>query len=157
MALVIGRDEAEARALLDGTGVRLHTADPATADVPADVISAVLPEDSRGVRAVADIEVPEDVNAGMGAWHVNAVDELHLVQSGEGIMEFVTLDGIVSVVIGAGDAIEVRGAEHRYRPLTEQRWALRFSGGPDADLGATETGRGAGPWPQYPNAAPTSR
>ena len=110
MALVIGRDDVEARALLDGAGVRLHTADPATADVPADVVSAVLPEDSRGVRAVADIEVPEDVNAGMGAWHVNAVDELHLVQSGEGIMEFVTLDGIVSVVIGAGDAIEVRGA-----------------------------------------------
>ena len=100
MALVIGRDDAEARALLDGRGVRLHTADPVTADVPADVVSAVLPEDSRGVRAVADIEVPEDVNAGMGAWHVNAVDELHLVQSGEGIMEFVTLDGIVSVVIG---------------------------------------------------------
>lgn len=157
MALVIGRDDVAARALLDAAGVRLHTADPATADVPADVVSAVLPEDSRGVRAVADIEVPEDVDAGMGAWHVNAVDELHLVQSGEGVMEFVTLDGIVSVVIGAGDVIEVRGAEHRYRPLTEQRWALRFSGGPEAELAATETGRGAGPWPQYPNAGPTSR
>ena len=157
MALVIGRDDVEARALLDAAGVRLHAADPATADVPADVVSAVLPEDSRGVRAVADIEVPEDVDAGMGAWHVNAVDELHLVQSGEGIMEFVTLDGIVSVVIGAGDVIEVRGAEHRYRPLTEQRWALRFGGGPEAELAATETGRGAGPWPQYPNAGPTSR
>lgn len=157
MALVIGRDDVAARALLDAAGVRLHTADPATADVPAGVVSAVLPEDSRGVRAVADIEVPEDVNAGMGAWHVNAVDELHLVQSGEGVMEFVTLDGIVSVVIGAGDVIEVRGAEHRYRPLTEQRWALRFSGGPEAELAATETGRGAGPWPQYPNAGPTSR
>lgn len=157
MAVVIGRDDVEARALLEGVGVRVHTADPVTGEVPADVVSGVLPEDSRGVRAVADIQVPADVDAGMGAWHVNAVDELHLVQSGEGIMEFVTLDGIVSVVIGAGDVIEVRGAEHRYRPLTEQRWALRFSGGPDADLAATETGRGAGPWPQYPNAGPTSR
>ena len=157
MALVIGRDDVEARALLDGAGVRLHRADPVTADVPADVVSAVLPEDSRDVRAVADIAVPEDVDAGMGAWHVNAVDELHVVQTGEGIMEFVTLDGIVSVLIGSGDVIEVRGAEHRDRPHTEQRWALRFSGGPDADLAATETGRGADPWPPSPTAGPTSR
>ena len=56
----------------------------------------------------------------MGAWHVNAVDELHLVQSGEGIMEFVTLDGIVSVVIGAGDVIEVRGAEQDLLGLAAQ-------------------------------------
>jgi mannose-6-phosphate isomerase-like protein (cupin superfamily) len=157
MAVVIGRDDVEARALLDGVGVRLHRADAVTADAPADVVRAVLPEDSRGIRAVADIEVSEDVDAGMGAWHVNAVDELHLVQSGEGIMEFVTLGGVVSVVIGTGDVIEVRGAEHRYRPLTEQRWALRFSGGPEADLAATETGRGADPWPPSPTAGPTSR
>jgi len=108
------------------------------------------------VRAVADIDVPEDVDAGMGAWHVNPVDELHVVQSGEGIMEFVTLDGIVSVLVGAGDVIEVRGAEHRYRPLTTQRWALRFSGGPAAELVATETGRGADPWPRHPDDSPTS-
>jgi hypothetical protein len=92
----------------------------------------------------------------MGAWHVNAVDELHVVQSGEGIIEFVTLDGVVSVVVGAGDVIEVRGAEHRYRPLTEQRWTMRYSGGPDAQLAATETGRGADPWPERPGAAATS-
>ncbi len=90
------------------------------------------------MRGVADVAVPDDVDAGMGAWHVNAVDELHVVQSGEGIMEFVTLDGVVSVVVGAGDVIEIRGAEHRYRPLTEQRWSLRHSGGPHAELSATE-------------------
>lgn len=156
MARVIGRDDAEARALLDAVGVRVHTADPETFDAPAELVAAVLPDGSRDVRAVADVEVPEDVDAGMGAWHVNAVDELHVVQSGEGIMEFVTLDGIVSVVVGAGDVVEVRGAEHRYRPLTVQRWALRYGGGPDAELVATETGRGAEPWPAYPGDSATS-
>ncbi len=147
MARIIGRDDTEAHALLEAVGVRIHAVDETTADAPGDVVSAALPADSRAVRAVADIEVPDDVDTGMGAWHVNAVDELHVVQSGEGIMEFVTLDGIVSVVVGAGDVVEVRGAEHRYRPLTAQRWALRFSGGPAAELAATETGRGADPWP----------
>ena len=45
----------------------------------------------------------------------------------------------VSTIVGPGDVIEVRGAEHRYRPLTAQRWALRYGGGPDAELVATET------------------
>ena len=156
MARVIGRDEGEARALLDTVGVRVHAADAETSDAPAELVEAVLPEGSRDVRAVADIDVPDDVDAGMGAWHVNAVDELHVVQSGEGIMEVVTLDGIVSVVVGAGDVVEVRGAEHRYRPLTAQRWALRYGGGPVSELVATETGRGTEPWPVHPGDSPTS-
>jgi mannose-6-phosphate isomerase-like protein (cupin superfamily) len=156
MALVIGRDDAEARALLDAVGVRIHAVDAVTADAPADVVATVLPDDSREVRAVADIEVPEDADSGIGAWHVNAVDELHVVKSGEGIMEFVTLDGIVSVVVVAGDVIEVRGAEHRYRPLTAQRWALRYGGGPNAELVATGTGRAADPWPARPGGPATS-
>lgn len=156
MARVIGRDDAEAGELLDAVGVRLHVAESATSDAAADVVAAVLPVDSRLVRAVVEVDVPDDVDAGMGAWHVNAVDELHVVQSGEGIMEFVTPDGIVSVVVGTGDVIEVRGAEHRYRPLTTQRWSLRYSGGPDAELAATETGRGADPWPWYPGDGTTS-
>lgn len=147
MARVIGRDEAEAMAMLDAVGVRLHGAVGDPANAPPSLVDAVLGADSRDVRAVADIDVPEDPDAGMGAWHVNAVDELHVVQSGEGLMEFVTLDGIVSLVVGGGDVIEVRGAEHRYRPLTAQRWILRYSGGPEADLVATATGRAADPWP----------
>ncbi len=156
MARMIGRDDPEARALLDAVGVRLHVVDASTADAPAEVVEAVLPDGSREVRAVADIAVPDDVDAGMGAWHVNAVDELHVVQSGEGIMEFVTLDGVVSTIVGPGDVIEVRGAEHRYRPLTAQRWALRYGGGPDAELVATETGRASGPWPMPPGDGTTS-
>jgi hypothetical protein len=42
----------------------------------------------------------------------------------------------------------VRGAEHRYRPLTDQRWLIRFSGGPQADLIPTETDRACVPWPR---------
>lgn len=147
MARVIGRDAAEALALLDAVGVRLHAAEGEAADAAPALVDSVLADDSRHVRAVADIAVPVDVDAGMGAWHVNAVDELHVVRSGKGIMEFVTVDGIVSVVLGAGDVVEIHGAEHRYRPLSEQRWALRFSGGPSAELAATDTGRGAQEWP----------
>ncbi|MCX6433315.1 MAG: hypothetical protein NTX29_11165, partial [Actinobacteria bacterium] len=98
-------------------------------------------------RAEVDIAMPDDVDAGMGAWHVNAVDEIHVVASGQGIMEFVTVDGIVSILVGAGDVVEIHGAEHRYRPLTEQRWLLRFGGPADGELVATQTGRAAGPWP----------
>lgn len=149
MARVIGRDDDEARSLLDAVGVRFHAAvgDPAEAD--GTVIADVLPDDSRMDRGEVVIEVPleAEVDAGMGAWHVNPVDELHVVRSGEGIMEFVTVDGPVSVLVGAGDVIEIRGAEHRYRPLTAQAWLLRWSGGPGAQLTATDTGRAAEPWP----------
>lgn len=156
MAQSIGRPDGEARALLDAAGVRIHAVDEATGDAPIEVIETVLPEDSRMVRAVADIDVPDDVDSGMGAWHVNPVDELHVVQSGEGIMQFITDDGFVSVLVGAGDVIEVRRAEHRYRPLTAQRWLLRFSGGPGAELAATQTGRGGDPWPRHPHEGTTS-
>jgi mannose-6-phosphate isomerase-like protein (cupin superfamily) len=147
MARVIDRDETQARALLDAVGVRIHAAVGVPADASPELVEGALPADSRLVRAEADIEVPDDVEAGMGAWHVNAVDELHVVRSGEGIMQFVTLDGIVSVLVEAGDVIEIHGAEHRYRPLTPQRWVLRHSGGPDAELSATDTGRSAEEWP----------
>jgi mannose-6-phosphate isomerase-like protein (cupin superfamily) len=84
----------------------------------------------------------------MGAWHVNAQDEAHTVLSGTGLMQFVTPQGVVTVVVEAGDVVVVRGAEHRYRPLTAQGWAIRHSGGPGDDLGARETGRPSGPWPE---------
>jgi hypothetical protein len=147
MARVIDRDEAQARALLDAVGVRVHDAVGTPADASPTLVEQALPADSRLVRAEVDVDVPDDVDAGMGAWHVNAVDELHVVRSGEGIMQFVTLDGVVSIVVEAGDVVEIHGAEHRYRPLTRQRWVLRHSGGPDAELSATDTGRSAEEWP----------
>ena len=84
----------------------------------------------------------------MGAWHVNAQAEAHLVVSGEGLVEFMTPEGPVAAVITGGDVMVVRGGEHRYRPLTEQEWVIRHSGGPDADLGTRETGRASSAWPE---------
>lgn len=144
MARFLTHPEDESRAVLAAAGVELGRA--SEDEIPAQVLE-VLPEGERQVRAVADIEVPEDIDAGMGAWHVNAVDEVHVVASGAGVMEFVTIEGPVGVLVEAGDVIAIRGAEHRYRPLTPQRWVLRYGGPADGDLGATETGRAAGPWP----------
>lgn len=145
MARLIGRDEAQAAQLLDAVGVRLHAV--TDGDVAGTVLVDALPVGERQIRGEVDIPVPSEPHAGMGAWHVNAVNELHVVASGQGIMEFVTLDGVVSVVLEAGDVVEIRGAEHRYRPLTEQRWILRYAGPADGALEATETGRAAEPWP----------
>ena len=146
MARQIGTVEGPWRAALDLAGVRLHRVD-ADGDAPAGIVATVLPEGERALRAEVEIAVPTESDSGMGAWHVNEVDEIHVVSSGEGIMEFVTLDGVVSVLVEAGDVVEIRGAEHRYCPLSPQRWRLRFAGGPDGELVATATGRAAGPWP----------
>lgn len=143
MARFLSGDEPSARAALAAAGVELVPAE--ADDVPAALLIRALPPEHRVVKGVITAEPPEgDPDAGMGAWHVNAVDELHLVTSGEGVFEFVTEDGIVSVIVGRGDVVWIRGAEHRYRPLLSQGWVLRFAGD---DLGARETGRPASPWP----------
>lgn len=146
MARFIGRDEAQARELLDAAGVRiLRVDDPRRDAIMAEVLGGAVQE--RG-RIVA--EPPADAaaaSAGMGAWHVNAVNEFETVVSGEGIVEFITIDGAVSVVLEGGDIMAVEGAEHRYRPLTPQEWILRFGGPEDGDLVATDTGRASEAWP----------
>ena len=147
MSRVIGRDEASARGLLDAAGVRLHAADPATGDARPELVASVLPEGARHVRGQVDAEASDDVDGGMAAWHVNPVDELHVVLSGRGLMEFVTVDGVVTVLVEQGDVVEVRGAEHRYRPLSTQGWRLRFDGPAEAGLEPTQTGRAGDPWP----------
>lgn len=143
MVTFIGRDEESARALLAAQGVRFLTVDsPEHDEVLVEVLGDLTQE--RG-RVVA--EPPSDAAeaaSGMGAWHVNAVSEFETVLDGEGVVEFVTDDGVVSAHIGPGDVMVVEGAEHRYRPLTSQQWILRFAAD---DLGARETGRAAAPWP----------
>ena len=146
MARFLTVDEDESRALLAAAGVHLARVGDDGEPDPA-LVADVLPEGQRQVRAEADIDVPDDVDSGMGAWHVNAVDEVHVVASGAGVMEFVTIEGPVGVLVEEGDVVAIRGAEHRYRPLTPQRWVLRFGGPADGDLGATDTGRGPSPWP----------
>jgi mannose-6-phosphate isomerase-like protein (cupin superfamily) len=143
MARFLNADEASARAALSSAGVEVVTVD--VDDVPEALLEGILPPEHRAVKGIITAEPPEtDPDTGMGAWHVNAVDEVHLVTSGEGVFEFVTDRGIVAVLVGAGDAVAIRGAEHRYRPLSSQGWVLRFAGD---DLGARETGRPAAPWP----------
>ena len=99
------------------------------------------------VRAEVDIEPSDDPDSGMGAWHVNVENEAHTVRTGAGLVEFWTPAGPVAAVIREGVVMVVRGGEHRYRPLTPQRWAIRHSGDADADLGPSSTHRPSGPWP----------
>jgi hypothetical protein len=146
MVRYVGIDADVARARLADVGTQLL--DDATPDEIA-ALDASLPVEMREIRARVSIDPPTrgDEHSGMGAWHVNAETEAHLVVSGEGLVEFMTPDGPVAAVITGGDVMVVRGAEHRYRPITVQEWVIRHSGGPDDDLGTRETGRASTPWP----------
>jgi hypothetical protein len=147
MALFIGQVESAARSMLRDAGVRILRVDSPEHD---EVLAEVLGEDSLAERFRMVAEPPSDSareSVGMGAWHVNNVNEFETVLGGEGIVEFVTPGGTVAVQLGAGDIMAVERAEHRYRPLTPQEWALRFAGGPDGDLIGTDTGRPSLDWP----------
>jgi hypothetical protein len=113
----------------------------------AAVVERALPDGERQVRSDVVIEPPADDTAGMAAWHVNSLDEAHSVRSGEGLVQFWTDAGPVSAVLEAGDVMVVRGAEHRYLPLTTQRWLIRHAGGPTQEQATRDTGRAAQPWP----------
>jgi hypothetical protein len=143
MARFLTFDEERSRALLHGAGVRILHVGAADHDA---VMTQVLGQrrEERG-RIVAEPPADEAAAAeGMGAWHVNDVNEFETVVSGTGILEFMTDGGPVAVLLEAGDVMAVERAEHRYRPLTAQEWILRFAGD---DLGAADTGRASGPWP----------
>jgi mannose-6-phosphate isomerase-like protein (cupin superfamily) len=82
----------------------------------------------------------------MGAWHINNAQEAHSIVAGEGVMEFITQSGVVSVLVEQGDAVLIDKAEHRYLPLTEQTWLIRHGGESDFAFEATETGREPQQW-----------
>ena len=146
MVRFLRSDAAQAQALLAAHGVELvaigeideHTA-----------VAKVLSGSDAYVRVDVVLPAPDDVSAdsGNGAWHINAQHEAHTVVDGSGVIEFWCGDRAVGAVLEPGDIMLVRGAEHRYRPLTDQRWLIRHSGGPEASLIATETGRLSEPWP----------
>jgi mannose-6-phosphate isomerase-like protein (cupin superfamily) len=147
MAAFIGQVESAARSMLRDAGVRILRVDSPEHD---EVMAEVLGEDSLAERIRMMAEPPSDNAAeseGIGAWHVNNVNEFETVLSGEGIVEFVTPGGSVAVQLGAGDIMAVERAEHRYRPLTPQEWALRFAGGAESELVGTDTGRPSLDWP----------
>jgi mannose-6-phosphate isomerase-like protein (cupin superfamily) len=141
MATYLGIDDDEATALLASVGTQIGQDEEA--------VTQALAEGEREARAIVELAPPAEgaQDEGMGTWHVNAATEAHTVLDGSGVMEFWTGDRAVSVLVEGGDVVVNRGAEHRYRPLVPQRWVIRHSGGPDADLGASDTGREPGPWP----------
>lgn len=147
MATVTGPQGEDAHALLAEAGVEFREAHGS--DVPEEWLNEVLPEGERYVRAeiTADLPGPGAEFEGMGAWHVNARRECHLVRGGRGLLQVATPGGIVTVVLEAGDVMIVRGAEHRYRPVEAQGWLLRWSGPPEAGLDPRDTGRLPEPWP----------
>ena len=139
----------DARALLSGAGTEVH---PLSAE--DEVVLAILGDDSSAFRGEMDLSPPEDEVAtasGMAAWHVNERDEVHTVRSGTGLMEFMTESGPVS---GSPPARRRAGHPRRGAPLPpSDRAAL----GPSIrrwpryeELGQKETGREAGPWPNFP-------
>ncbi len=146
MVQYVGIDPDEARRRLASIGTELVPPD-GDEDEHA-VVSRVLADAESAVRVEIEIEPPDDVTTGMAAWHVNAETEAHTVRSGTGLVEFWTPSGPVAAVLQPGVVMVVRGGEHRYRPLTPQRWAIRHSGDPDADVGTRDTGREPGPWPE---------
>jgi mannose-6-phosphate isomerase-like protein (cupin superfamily) len=147
VAIISGPGGTDLEGVLAAAGVRFVHA-PGD-DAPAALVAEVLDPGEREIRAVVVADPPESgaEHAGMGAWHVNAVDEVHFVRSGRGLLQFVLPEGICSVEVRAGDVMIVRGTEHRYLPLEPQEWVLRHSGAADAGLGARDTGRADDPWP----------
>lgn len=141
MARFIGRDEQEARDLLAGIGCRILDENGPDREL---VMLDLLDDESRFDRSDLIVDPPAEGAQfeAFGAWHVNNVNEFHSITEGEGLLEFWTPEGVVSVVLAPGDIMANRaGVEHRYRPLTKQTWIVRISGGPDAELIATDTGR----------------
>ena len=146
MAEFLHPDELRARALLAEAGVTLLREDSPERDA---LLIDVLDEESRFDRGTFVMEPlpPGEEFTAYGAWHINNAPEFHSILDGTGILEYVTPGGVVSVILGPGDVMAVRRAEHRYRPLVPQLWIGRFGGGPGAELVPTETGRISAPWP----------
>lgn len=147
MAIMSGPAGLDLEGELAAAGVRfVHVGGD---DAPAALVADVLGPDERQVRVVVVAEPPPpgEEHTGMGAWHVNAVQEVHFVRSGRGMLQFATSAGAITVEVLPGDVMIVRGAEHRYLPLEPQEWVMRYSGPQGGDLGARETGRASEPWP----------
>lgn len=141
VARFIGRDEQEARDLLAGIGCHILAEHGPDRQL---IMMDLLDDESRIDRGELVAEPPAagaEFEA-FGAWHVNNLNEFHTVTRGEGLLEFWTGEGVISVILEPGDIMANRaGVEHRYRPLTTHAWIIRISGGPDVELVATNTGR----------------
>lgn len=148
MAIISGPGGIDLEAELAAVGVRFVHA-PGQ-DTPTELLEEYLGPDERQVRGVMVVTPPEagEEFSGMGAWHVNAQQEVHFCRAGRGLAQFQLPEGVASVEVIAGDVMIIGGAEHRYLPIESQEWVLRHTGPADGDIGASETGREAEPWPQ---------
>ena len=81
MAQFRGPDGTDVAAALAAAGV--HFVHATGDDAPPALIAEVLPVGERDVRQVVLVEPPgvDDVHTGMGAWHINSVDEVHYVRT----------------------------------------------------------------------------
>lgn len=129
---------------------------PAACDVPADLVAELLPTDPeragvRGVLVVAGVDpTAPEAGVGFGVPHHNESSECHLVLGGRGVFGYPADDGEVFVGVEHGDVVAMRaGTVHRYLPLAEQAFVLRFDAPPGAGLVAhdLDTGPDAAPWP----------
>jgi len=118
-------------------------------DVPEEILAAVLPEGERQVRGEVTMQppAPGEEFTGVGAWHVNAQDEAHLLRGGFGQVQFIDGHNVITVDLEPGDVMVIKRAEHRFRALTPAQWILHYSGPAGADLHTEETGRASDPWP----------
>lgn len=136
----------DARDRLAALGVEFHETNDD--DVPDELLTAVLPEGERQQRGVATMEppAPGEEFDGVGAWHVNAQSEAHLLRSGTGQVQFIDDAGVITVDLSSGDVMIVRKAEHRFRALAPCTWVLHYEGPDGADLATTPTGRLDSSW-----------
>jgi hypothetical protein len=149
MVRFIGLDEGAARHRLSGVGTEIVEVGPEGSDLEVESLARVLPEGERHVRGTFEAQppTPGEEHEAHCAWHTNAVTEAHTINSGLGVFEFWTEEGVVTVVTEPGDLVVNRGAEHRFLPLVHQQLRLHHSGTADQDFGYVATGRTPAPWP----------
>jgi hypothetical protein len=147
MAKFLHPDTIAGQAALADIGVRFVSSDH-EGEISGEHLEEFLSESERHVRTTFTAQPPSEDSHfdGMGAWHINNAQEAHSIVAGEGVMEFITQSGVVSVLVEQGDAVLIDKAEHRYLPLTEQTWLIRHGGESDFTFEATETGREPEQW-----------
>lgn len=169
-----GQPLADADAVLAGRGVTLRRVEvpawdqvrdvvaaagedpaalPGDVDLPPAVVASLLPTelDRAGVRGVlvvaaVDPDGPEAAS-GFGVPHHNESSECHLVLGGRGVFGYPGDDGEVFVGVEHGDVVAMRaGTVHRYLPLEEQAFVLRFDAAPGGDLVSHDLDQAPAPW-----------
>jgi hypothetical protein len=149
MVRFIGLDEATARRRLLAVGTEIVQIGSEGSELEAEILAGALPEGRRHVRGTFEAlpPAPGEEHDAHCAWHTNAVTEAHTINSGLGLFEFWTEDGVVTVVTEPGDLLVNRGVEHRFLPVAHQQLRLHHSGESDQDFGYVATGRTPAPWP----------